>query len=204
MKKLILLNLILVSAVLLGTVKAFGYASTEQTLNTSVQSAVAIEKQQSNEAGTIDPATGNITGELRSSFNIKTNESNSYDFIVYSKLLTTDGEVSAFDSNGNLFFGNTTSLPTMTAVSNAKNGNSNNPDVIGYRINITVEDDMSIERTQLEAFDECYKVIFVNDKVQGSLTQSISGAPAVNTYSVGQDTSGTYCSTVYITAVSRL
>lgn len=204
MKKLNLLkSLILVTAVLTGTVQAFGYASTEQTVNTSVQTAVAIDKTASNEAGTIEPATGAITGEVSSSFNLKTNETNSYDFIVYSKILTTDGEVSAFDSKGNLLFGNTTSLPTSTAVSNAKSGSGANADVIGYKITMSVGDEMSINLTNLETYDECYRINFTGSVTEGTLTQSISGQPAVNTYSIGEDTSGTYSSTVYITAISK-
>lgn len=190
-------------AVLTGTVRAYGYASTEQTVNTSVQPAMAVEKITSNEAGTIDPATGAITGEISSSFNLKTNETNSYDFIVYSKILTTDGEVSAFDSNGNLLFGNTTSLPTGTAVANAKSGNNDNADVIGYKITMSVGEDMSINFTTHETYDECYKINFTGTATEGTLTQRISGQPAVNTYSIGEDTSGTYSSTVYITAISK-
>ena len=193
----------MVTAVLTGTVQAYGYASTEQTINTSVQAAVAVEKVSSNEAGTIEPATGAITGELSSSFNLQTNDTNTYDFIVYSKILTTDGEVSAFDSNGNLLFGNTTSLPTGTAVSNAKNGNSNNADVIGYRINMTVTDGMDINFTQSETYDKCYKINFTGSAVQGTLTEKISGQPATNTYSIGKDTAGSYSATVYITAISK-
>lgn len=204
MKKLNLLkSIILVTAVLTGTVQAFGYATTEQAINTSVQTAVAIEKTASNEAGTIEPSTGAITGEISSSFNLKTNETNSYDFIVYSKILTTDGEISAFDSRGNLLFGNTTSLPTSTAVANAKSGSGANANVIGYRINLTVGEDMSIDLTNLESYDECYKINFTGSATEGTLTQNISGSPAVNTYSIGEDTSGVYSSTVYITAISK-
>lgn len=193
----------LVMTVLIGTAEVFGYASTEQAVNTAVQSAVAIEKTSERVTGSINPATGSIIGELMSSFNIQTNETNSYDFIVYSKVLTADGEVSAFDSSGNLLFGNTDVLPSATAVANAKNANADNPNVIGYRFNVEVGNDMTKEFTNSATYDECYKVNFINNAVQGPLRQSISGQPAANTYSIGQDIAGNYKATVYITAVSK-
>ena len=68
MKKQNLLTiLILVTTVLTGTVKAFGYAEVEQTINLSVQPSVAIEKTTSNESGTINPRTGVHAG-LNASF----------------------------------------------------------------------------------------------------------------------------------------
>ena len=145
MKKQNLLTiLILVTTVLTGTVKAFGYAEVEQTINLSVQPSVAIEKTTSNESGTINPRTGVHAG-LNASFKLQTNGTDEdYDFIVGARITTIDGEVSAFSNDKNLMFGNTTVLPTNAAVENAKTGGTNNANVITYPFTVSVTEPMEL------------------------------------------------------------
>lgn len=205
MKKQILLNLILVMTVLFSTVKAFGYAEVEQAVNTSVQPAVAIEKISSMESGTINPKTGVHSG-LSASFSLKTNGTdNDYDFIVGSKILTTDGEVSAYTPNGYLLFGNTTVLPTSISVENAKSGGRDNRNVIAYPITINVTNPMSVSFDGSKDTKEgtgCY-VVKTNGSYEGTLSQQIGSTPVSNTYSLGSDEAGTYKSVVYFTAISK-
>ena len=184
------------------TVKAFGYAEVEQAVALSVQPSVAIQKTVSVEAGTIDPANGSHSG-LSASFSIQTNGTDdNYDFIVGSKINTYDGEVSAYGQNGCLLFGNTTSLPTATAIANAKAGNIDNANVIAYPVSMEITNPMTVEFGTNATYGECY-IVKVNTGTEGTLTQVIGQTPVANTYSLGQDQSGTYKSTVFFTAVSK-
>lgn len=195
----------MVTAVLSGTARAFGDASVEQMLNTSVPPAVAIEKTASLENGSINPETGTHTG-LSASFKIQTNGTDEdYDFIVGAKINTMDGEVSGYTENGALLFTNTTVLPTSSAVNNAKVGGKDNRNVIAYPITMNITDPMSVTYDSSRATDEgkgCY-VIKINSANEGTLTQSVGGTPVANTYSIGQDEAGTYKATVYLTTVSK-
>lgn len=188
-----------------GTAKAFGDASVEQMLNTSVPPAVAIEKTASLENGSINPETGTHTG-LSASFKIQTNGTDEdYDFIVGAKINTMDGEVSGYTENGALLFTNTTVLPTSSAVNNAKVGGKDNRNVIAYPITMNITDPMSVTYDSSRATDEgngCY-VIKINSANEGTLTQNVGGTPVANTYSIGQDEAGTYKATVYLTTVSK-
>ena len=188
-----------------GTAKAFGDASVEQMLNTSVPPAVAIEKTASLENGSINPETGTHTG-LSASFKIQTNGTDEdYDFIVGAKINTMDGEVSGYTENGALLFTNTTVLPTSSAVNNAKVGGKDNRNVIAYPITMNITDPMSVTYDSSRTTDEgkgCY-VIKINSANEGTLTQSVGGTPVANTYSIGQDEAGTYKATVYLTTVSK-
>ena len=204
MKKLNLLNiLILVTSVLFSTQEAFSQASTVQTLSTSVQSAVAIEKVSSMEQGSISPVTGEISGSLTSSFNLQINDENSYEFVIYSTLSTADSTVSAFDQNGNLLFSNIDNLPTGSAVEKAKLNQEGNANVIGYPFELSLDENMAVTFTNDKTYDDCYKINFTNAATSGNLIQTVSGNPTANTYTVGEDTAGTYKATVYITAVAK-
>ena len=192
-------------AVLVGTVKAYGYAETEQAVLTSVQPSVAIEKTVSSETGSIQPLTGQHSG-LSASFSLQTNGTDEdYEFIVGSTITTIDGEVSAYTQDGYLLFSNTTSLPSTSAVENAKIGGNDNRNVIAYPLTMTVTDPMTVSYDKNKLVNEgagCY-LIKVNSGTEGILTQTVGGNPAVNSYSIGQDEAGTYKSTVYFTAVSK-
>lgn len=204
MKKLDLLkNLILVMCVLFSTQEAFSQASTVQMLRSSVQPAVAIEKIVVSNSGTINPVTGAIAESLGSSFNIQVNDGKSYEFYVYSTILTSDGSVSAFDKKGNLLFANTTVLPLNSAVANAKQNVAGNADVIVYPFELNVDANMAYTFMSTTAYNECYKVNFINAIAEGELTQTIGNTPVPGTYSVGEDSSGRYSATVYISAIAK-
>ena len=201
-KQNLLKTLILVMTVLIGTVKAFGYAEVEQAVTLSVQPSVAIEKTISVESGTINAVTGAHSG-LSASFSIQTNGTDDdYDFIVGSRINTIDGEVNGYGPNGCLIFANTASLPTTTAVANLKAGNKDNPNVIAYPITMEITDPMSVNFGTHATYGECY-LVKVNTGTEGILTQTVGQSPVVNTYALGQDESGTYKSTVFFTAVSK-
>lgn len=203
MKKLNLLkSLIMVMAVLLSTEKAFCEATAVQALYTLVQPTVAVEKMTSVEVGNINPSNGNAS-ELKSSFNLQSNDEQTF-FVVYSKITILGGtQVSAFDLNGNLLFANTQIPPTETAVNNAKQGLIGNANVIGYKINLSGEG-ITITNTTSANYNECYKITLANSETNGKLEQSIGGKPAPNTYQAGEDVAGNYSATVYVTAITEL
>ena len=189
--------------VLFSTQEAFSQASTVQTLSTSVQSAVAVEKTNSLEQGSISPVTGEISGALTSTFKLQINDENAYDFVVYSTISTADSTVSAFDQNGNLLFSNMDNFPSESAVTKAKLNQEGNANVIVYPFELSLDENMSVTFTTDKTYSDCYKVNFTNSATSGNLVQTISGAPIANTYIVGEDTAGTYRATVYITAVAK-
>ena len=190
-------------AVLIGTVdKAFCEATVVQQSRTVVQPTVAVEKVSSIEAGSINPSNG-IASELTSSFNLQSNDDQTF-FVVYSKITVLGGtQVSAFDSNGNLLFANVKNPPTVDAVNNAKQGISNNSNVIGYKMNLSGES-IQITNTTSATYGECYKITLTDSETSGTLQQVVGGTPATNTYRVGEDMSGSYTAIVYVTAVTEI
>ena len=204
-KHSLLISLILVITVLFGTAKAFGYAEVEQTVKLSVQPAVSIQKTISTENGTINARTGAHSG-LNASFLVQTNGTDDdYDFIIGSKILTSDSaEVSAYTNNGDLIFGNISSLPTISAVNDIKQGGKNNMNVIAYPVNMTITNSMDISYQANKTTDEglgCY-VVLVNDKSEGSVTQTVGTTPVADSFSLA-DEAGVYKATVYFTAVNK-
>ncbi len=197
-------------SVLFNTPKAFAEATAVQTLYSSVPSAVAINKTETNTQGNIDPVSGNILNDLKTSFNLSINssegETKTYDFYFYARVKTIDGEESAFGPNDIILFGNTSSFPSQTAVNNAKNGISENMDVIGYKVKMipSSNNDMVVEYTSTSEYQECYKVSFQNGATNGTVEQIINGSPVTGTYLIGEDSSGPYSTTVYITAMQKL
>ena len=201
MRHNLLKSFILILA-LVGATRAYGYAEVEQSVTTDVQPSVAISKTISQESGSIEPSTGVNTG-LNASFNIQTNGTDDdYDFIVGSTILSTDGEVSAYGQNGCLLFGNTISLPTASAINDARVGGNNNRNVIGYPVTMSITEPMSVDFTNSTTYGECW-VVKVNAASEGTLNQTIGQSPVAQTYSVGQDEAGTYRATVTFTAISK-
>lgn len=204
MKKLNLLkSLIITMAVLLGTVdKAFCEATAVQQSRTVVQSTVVVEKTSEPEIGYINTSSGGEASTLISTFKLQANDEKTF-FVVYSNI-QVDGEqtTSAFDGAGNLLFGNTSILPTGEDVKNAKAGVSGNANVIAYPFVLNGE---NIEATSAvsETYKECYKVILEDPLTFGTLTQTVGGTPAPNTFST-RDQAGTYKATVYVSAVTEL
>ena len=203
MKKLNLLKtLILVISVLISTGKAFCEATAVQSVYTIVQPTVAVEKISSNESGSINPESG-IASDLSSSFNLKSNDGQTF-FVVYSTITTFDGSVvSAFDGKNNLLFANKEIPPTVDAVNRAKQGLKGNMNVIGYRMSLT-GDDFNILFTESTLYEDCYKISLKDTYTNGTLLQTVGGSPAVNTYGNGEDMSGNYVVTVYVTSATKI
>lgn len=191
--------------VLASTEKAFGYAEVEQAVTLSVQPAVSIQKTISTENGTINPRTGAHTG-LNASFSLQTNGTDDdYDFIIGSKIQAADGnEVSAYTDNGALLFGNTTSLPSISAINDAKQGGKDNSNVIAYPLEMVTTNSMEVTYQASKTTDEgtgCY-VILAKDAQEGTVTQTVGATPITDTFSFA-DEAGVYKSTVYFTAISK-
>ncbi|MBQ4114139.1 hypothetical protein IJD34_01905 [bacterium] len=203
-KQNLLKSLILVMAVLTGTVKAFGFTQAEQTAMLSVQSSVAITKSASSvETGSISPVDGSISNDIQASFILKTNDGteSSYKFLVASKIQTIEGEVSAFSEDGSLVFANLGALPSISAVNDAKAHGNNNPNVIVYPITMNITSPMTIEFGTKSA-PENY-TISINGASEGTLNQILSRNPVQSTFSTGQDQAGSYQAIVYFTAIAQ-
>lgn len=188
--------------VLLSTGKAYCEATAVQSCHTIVQPTVAVEKISAVEAGEINPANGNAS-DLSSSFNLQSNDNETF-FVIYSTLITEDGSsISAFDTNGNLLFANKEYPPTISAVNNAKQGTKGNRNVIGYKMSLT-GGNFDISYTESSIYNDCYKLTLKNDLTSGTIVQTVGGVPTVNTYGLGEDMSGSYTVTVYITGTSKI
>ena len=199
----LLISLIIINATLVAG-RAYGYAESEQSLDTTVQPAVSIEKlSSSKETGSINPETGVQSG-LESVFSLQTNGTDSdYDFILSSKITTDGGEYSAYGENGCLLFVNTLATPTAAAIEDAKTGGNNNPNVIAYPVTVTTSSPFTNSfSTSNSQFGACY-VINVNNGTEGTVTHIVGKTPVSGSYSVAQDQAGTYQATVTLSAVSK-
>ncbi len=196
--------LFLIMTVSFSTVKSYGYAEAEQSVQTTVQPSVAIAKQSSSiDTGSINPMTGVSTG-LNTVFSIQTNGSDDdYDFVVQATIPVDEGTVSAYGNDGSLLFANIISSPTSAAIENAKSGGSNNENVIAYPVTVTTSEPMTSEyQKNYGLYGDCY-VIKVNSSSNGTVTHIVGQTPVQGTYSVGQDQAGTYQATVTFTAYSK-
>ena len=183
---------------------SYGYSEAEQSIQTTVQPAVAIEKLSSSiENGTVNPQTGVHTG-LKSVFSLKTNgNDDDYDFIINSRIITEDGEVSAYGQNGSILFAHTLALPSQSAIEDAKIGGNNNKNVIAYPVSAVVTTPMEVNyQSNFSNYGDCY-VVKVNSATDGTVTHTVNPNPVSGTYNITQDQAGTYKSTVYFTAVSK-
>ncbi len=205
-KRNLLTSLILITAVLTSTVKAFGYAQVRQRLLTIAEPAVAIEKLTENNAGNIAVETGIHSG-LGASFQLQTNDDDSgYDYILTATTPTTGGSTSAFtkinDQTG-IVFVNVSAEPTLDDIDNAKNGSGLNRNVIVYPISMEIDNPMTVEYVPNHAtYDNCWQVR-VNGGTSGVLTQTINGTPLAGTYTIGHDAAGSYQATIVFTAYSK-
>lgn len=184
--------------------RSYGYAEAEQSIQTAVQPAVAIEKLSSSiETGTVNPQNGEHAG-LKSVFLIQTNgNDDDYDFVVTSRINTANGEVSAYGQNGCILFAHTLALPTQSAVDDAKSGGSNNRNVIAYPVSAVITNPMEVSyQSNFGNHGDCY-VVKVNSESNGTLTHAVNSIPVSGTYNITQDQAGTYKSVVYFTAVSK-
>ena len=188
--------------VLLSTGKAFCEATAVQQVQTVVQPTVAVEKTAIKISGDINPSLGGEATTLSSSFSLKSNDEKTF-FVVYSRIqIEGDQEASAFDDNGDLLFANTSRLPKLSDVNNAKAGVSGNANVIVYPFRLSGENIETLF-TESENYKECYKVTLQDQLSIGTLNQSVGGRPAPNTFST-RDERGAYAVTVYVNAVTEL
>lgn len=204
MKNKTLKLLFLIMAVSFGTVKSYGYAEAEQSVQTTVQPSVAISKQSSSiDLGSINPTTGASTG-LNTVFSIQTNGSDDdYDFVVQATIPVEEGLVSAYGNDGCLLFANIGNSPTAEAIENAKSGGNNNKNVIAYPVTVTTSEPMTSEfQKNYGLYGDCY-VIKINNSSKGTVTHIVGQTPVQGTYNVGQDQAGTYQATVMFTAYSK-
>ena len=203
MKKLNLLKfLIIMMTVLLSMGKAFCEATAVQVGYTLVQSTVAVEKKSENVGGSIEPSNGNAS-TLSSTFNLKSNDGETF-FVVYSTLITDSGNaMSAFDDDENLLFANSNYPPTEQAVLNAKNKSGSSPNVIAYKMSMEGEN-LTITYTDSETYKECYKVELANSATSAELIHNVGGLPENNSYSTAEDIAGIYTVTMYVTATKKI
>lgn len=201
-----LMNKTLILLVITTFVVQTTYADTqaEQSLETAVQPAVAITKSESSiENTTVSPANGVHTG-LSPIFNLQTNgNDDDYDFIITSKIETTGGAESAYTNSGAILFGHTLSLPTATDIANAKIGGNNNKNVMAYPVNMNVTYPFTAQyQRNYGVYGDCY-VIKVNNGSEGTITHAVGTTPVAGSYGIGQDSAGSYKSTVTFTAFSK-
>jgi len=198
------LILFLTVAVATGTIYA---DEVEQTITLSVSPYVAVEKLPSSvEEGSVNPATGVIDKTLRAAYNISTNNTDAdFDFTVTSSIITADGEVSAFGTNGCLLFANVTNPPTTVAVNNAKTGGSDNRNVMAYPTSTTITSPMTSTYTpNYGVYGDCY-VIKVNDSTgPAEFNFIISPTPFGSTYNTAQEEAGSYKSTITLTVTPKI
>ena len=132
-------------SVLFNTPKAFAEATATQMLYSSVPSAVAINIRETSISSGLEPQYGTILNDLKSSFDLSINTAESgdktYDFYIFARVKTYEGDASAFGPNGVIVFSNTSSLPTSSAVYNARYGINGNVDVIGYNVKMLPDDE---------------------------------------------------------------
>ena len=205
-KRNILTSLILITAVLTSTVKAFGYAKVGQQLKTDAQPAVAIEKVSSNDSGTINAETG-VHGGLNASFTLQTNgDDSSYDYILTALTPTSNGTTSAFTKTSGktgIVFVNVDHEPTLSDIENAKISGGNNANVITYPIEMNITSPMTVEYVPVNStYGACW-VVRVNNANEGTLIQTIGGTPIGRTYKLGDDAAGTYRATITFTAIAK-
>jgi hypothetical protein len=98
-------------------------------------------------------------------------------------------------------------LPTEAAIQDAKNGGTNNANVIVYPISeMSITSPMTVDfvnglNVEGDSIN-CYQVK-LNGGMEGTLKQTIGGTPLNNTYRAGQDRAGSYKAVVYFTAISK-
>lgn len=198
--KLIVLVLFTTSVV----TQAYGYAEAEQSLETTVQPTASIVKEaQSVETVDVQPSNGVHTG-LNTIFDLSTNGTDTdYDFIMTSHITTASGDISAYTPDGNIIFAHSSVYPTEEAINDAKNGGSNNQNVIVYP---TIVETLSPITATFDAgnitYGNCY-VIKLNGASEGTINHKIDTTPIAGTYNVGQDQSGSYKATVQFTAFTK-
>ena len=187
---------------------AFGVEE-ELLLGTESPLTVSIEKHASSvESATVNPETGVNTGiPLSSAFTLRTNGTDDdYDFIMTAEIPAEGGTASGYAQIGGkntLLFGNTENLATSSDLANVRAGGNRNCNVIAYPIYLLPPSPMTATYySSYSTYGECV-VVKLNGATSGTVIQSVGSTPVLNSYIVGQDTAGTYTSTVTLTAIAK-
>ncbi len=209
MKRLNKKILILFLTVLLSGTIVYADTRAKLPLKTMASPTISIEKAAASyESDIVNVENGRTSGNLKSVFTLQTNGTDDdYDLIMTSVLESAEGPESAYGLSGTtptLLFGNTTNLPSSTDVSNAKAAGNSNCNVIAYPINLIVSSPVTaVYQKNYSSYGDCV-VVKLNGSKATSVMQSVSSIPVSGTYIIGQDTAGTYKTTVTFTAVSKL
>ena len=171
---------------------------------TSVPKATAIRNLLKGAAPiTVNPETGALTGgTLAAEFQLDSNATDeSQTFVMTSSVQTQSGNVSGYDSSGNLLFTNINNLPTSEDISDALSHGGYNRNVIVYPVTVTTSSPLtSAFQAGHATYGNCY-VININGAETGTVTQTVNASPVANTFHKTRDTAGTYQAVITLTAV---
>ena len=169
---------------------------------TNVPYTATLTKRPSTESATLNPANGTHTG-LSSVFTLQTNGGDDYfEYIISSYINTDSGRVSAYGNDGRLLFAHTTTLPTLTAFTNAKSGTGESKNIFAYPTALTLTGGRTYSFLQnYQDYGNCY-AIHAGAVETGNVTHTVSGSPVGTTYEAGLDEAGTYKSTIVFTITS--
>lgn len=194
---------------MVGGLSAYAGTEEELLLGLSAPPTINIEKSASSfETDEVNVTTGRTSGNLKSVFTLQTNGTDAdYDLIMTSTLTSDSGTVSAYGLSGGrptLLFGNIANPPSTSDVNNAKSAGNYNCNVIAYPINlITTSPVTAVYTPSYSTYGDCV-VVKLNGNTSASVLQTVGSTPVTGTYVVGQDTAGTYQTTVTFTAYSKI
>ena len=170
-----------------------GAAILESSITTIIPSAAIVNTIPSfGNNSLINPQNGSHSG-LEAVFNIKTNgDDNIYDFVLSGLITTTGGEQNGyFLHNGDLYLllANKNILPDISDVYDISSGTlNNNKNLIAYPI---------LKNPDLNTYYKEYNNTLCCKVESGgrqdfNITQRISGNPLPGSYSLSDDSAGTY------------
>jgi len=205
MRKEIITKLLILSLLAFSGVEAYADTQADLMFRTTVPRATSIKKtNRSASPVTVNPLTGVITGELTAEFELDSNIiGENQVFVMTSSVQTQSGNVSGYDSEGNLLFTNISNLPTSADISEALSHSGNNCNVIVYPVTVVTTSPLTSEyQTDYETYGNCY-VINVNGGESGTVSQNVASSPIASTFHNTRDTAGTYQAVITITAVTE-
>ena len=194
--------------VLLGVTTPQSWGATEfsQNLATRVDSVVEINLLPCSNSGSIDAKTG-VLSPIQAKFELKTNSDDSdYEFMLHANIKTRDGEsVNAYFGDGRMNYiilANTTNKPDAAGISNIKNAPSNtmNKNAIAYHINTSSTGSSKAVLAISPQRGGHYYDLTKGEDQSVTFTQTISGSPYSNTYSLDTDSPGTYEALITLSA----
>ena len=204
MRKEIITKLLILILAFSG-VEAYADTQADLLFRTTVPKATSIKKtNRSGSSVTVNPMTGVITGELTAEFELDSNIiGENQVFVMTSSVQTQSGNISGYDSQGNLLFTNISNLPTSADIAEALSHSGNNCNVIVYPVTVVTTSPLTSQyQTDYETYGNCY-VINVNGGESGTVSQNVSSSPLANTFHNTRDTAGTYQAVITITAITE-